>query len=50
MGFGYDQINYFDLARDLDLVSFDLYPRTQWSFQAEVDPTWLRWRTTRCGD
>jgi beta-galactosidase len=29
MGFGYDQINYFDLARGLDLVSWDNYPRMQ---------------------
>lgn len=31
MGFGYDQINYFDLAAELDLVSWDSYPRLQWS-------------------
>lgn len=31
MGFGYDQINYYDLATDLDLVSWDSYPRLQWS-------------------
>jgi beta-galactosidase len=39
MGFGYDRINYFDLARDLDFVSWDNYPRTQWSMQTEVDPS-----------
>jgi beta-galactosidase len=39
MGFGYDRINYFDLARDLDFVSWDNYPRTQWSMQADVDPS-----------
>jgi beta-galactosidase len=39
MGFGYDSINYFDLARDLDFVSWDNYPRTQWSMQADVDPS-----------
>jgi len=39
MGFGYEQINYFDLARDLDFVAWDNYPRTQWSMQAEVDPS-----------
>jgi beta-galactosidase len=41
MGFGYDQINYFDLAKDLDHVSLDLYPRTQWSLPEDVDPSWL---------
>lgn len=39
MGFGYDRIDYFDLARDLDFVSWDNYPRTQWSMQADVDPS-----------
>jgi len=39
MGFGYDRIDYFDLARDLSFVSWDNYPRTQWSMQAEVDPS-----------
>ena len=39
MGFGYDNINYFDLARDLDVVSWDNYPRTQWNMQADVDPS-----------
>jgi beta-galactosidase len=27
MGFGYDKINYFDLARPLDFVAWDNYPR-----------------------
>jgi beta-galactosidase len=39
MGFGYDRINYYDLARNLDFVSWDNYPRTQWSMRAEVDPS-----------
>ncbi len=39
MGFKYDQINYFDLARDLDFVSWDSYPRMQWTFAKEVDPS-----------
>ena len=29
MGFGYDRINYFDLARSLDFVSWDTYQRTR---------------------
>jgi len=37
MGFGYDHINYFDLARDLDLVAWDNYPRGYWDMQADVD-------------
>lgn len=39
MGFKYDRLNYFDLARALDFVSWDNYPRTQWSMQARVDPS-----------
>jgi beta-galactosidase len=31
MGFGYDQVNAYNLARDLDLVSWDNYPRSQWT-------------------
>jgi beta-galactosidase len=38
MGFKYDRINYFDLARNIEFVSWDNYPRTQWGMQAEVDP------------
>jgi beta-galactosidase len=40
MGFGYEQLNYFDLAHDLDLVSWDNYPRSQWngSMAEQVDP------------
>ena len=29
MGFGYEQLNYFDLARSLDIVAWDNYPRFQ---------------------
>lgn len=39
MGFKYDRINYFDLARPLDVVAWDNYPRTQWAMQARVDPS-----------
>jgi beta-galactosidase len=40
MGFGFEQLNAFDLARDLDLVAWDNYPRSQWngSLAASVDP------------
>jgi len=38
MGFGYDRINYFDLAQSLDFVAWDNYPCTQWSAQGQVDP------------
>jgi len=34
MGFGYPNLNYFDLARDLDWVSWDNYPR----LRGEPDP------------
>jgi beta-galactosidase len=37
MGFGFDQINYFDLARPLDLVAWDNYPRTCWYLNQGVD-------------
>jgi beta-galactosidase len=41
MGFKYDRINYFDLARDLDFVAWDNYRRMQWTIDdgAEVDPS-----------
>ena len=39
MGFGYDRINYFDLARNLDLVAWDNYPRSQWSIEEGVEPS-----------
>jgi beta-galactosidase len=39
MGFKYDRINYFDLARSLDFVALNHYQRMQWDMQAEVDPS-----------
>jgi len=39
MGFGYDQIDYFDMARDLDFVAWDNYPRGFWDMRADVDPS-----------
>jgi len=39
MGFGFDRVNYFDLARGLDLVSWDNYPCTQWGTEAARDPS-----------
>jgi beta-galactosidase len=38
MGFKFDLINYFDLARDLDFVAWDNYQRMQWRMAMEVDP------------
>ena len=38
MGFGYNQLNYYDNAADLDIVSWNNYIRMQWGMQAEVDP------------
>jgi len=38
MGFGYEGLNYYDLARPLDLVSWDNYPRGFWATAQEVDP------------
>jgi beta-galactosidase len=38
MGFGYDKIDYFDLAQDLDVVSWDNYQRNQFhGLQADAD-------------
>ena len=37
MGFGYHQLNYFDLARDLDLVTWDNYPRGFWDIREGVN-------------
>ncbi len=37
MGFGFDQLNYFDLAKDLDLVTWDNYPRGFWDLKAQVN-------------
>jgi beta-galactosidase len=39
MGFGYDRLNYFDLARTLDFVSWDNYPRMQWTMERGLDPS-----------
>lgn len=39
MGFGYETLNYFDLARGLDLVAWDNYPRGFWNIRTEVDPS-----------
>jgi beta-galactosidase len=39
MGFRYELIDYFDLARDLDLVSWDNYPRGFWNIAEDVDPS-----------
>jgi beta-galactosidase len=39
MGFGYDRLNYFDLARTLDFVAWDNYPRGFWNMQSTVDPS-----------
>jgi len=41
MGFRYPLIDYFDLAADLDLVSWDNYPRGFWDIAADVDPSAL---------
>jgi beta-galactosidase len=38
MGFNYDNLNYFDLARDLDFVTWDNYRRMQWTFTPQVQP------------
>lgn len=38
MGFSYDKIDYFDLARDIDIVSWDNYQRNQFhGLQEEAD-------------
>jgi beta-galactosidase len=39
MGFKYDKINYYDLARDLDFVSWDNYQRMQWTMGEGVEPS-----------
>ena len=38
MGFGFEQLNYFDLARDLDLVAWDNYQRHQWNMDEPPNP------------
>ncbi len=37
MSFGFDQINYYDLAKPLDFVTWDNYPRTGWNVAKEAD-------------
>ena len=39
MGFGYDRIDYYDLAQNLDFVAWDNYPRGYWDTRAQVDPS-----------
>jgi beta-galactosidase len=39
MGFGYNKINYFDLAKPLEFVSWDNYVRVFWDMKAEIDPS-----------
>ncbi|NIM93403.1 MAG: beta-galactosidase [Anaerolineales bacterium] len=39
MGFGFDQLNYYDNAEDLDFVSWDNYKRMQWDMNAAIDPS-----------
>ncbi|HYN87504.1 MAG TPA: beta-galactosidase, partial [Ardenticatenaceae bacterium] len=39
MGFGFGQLNYYDLAAPLDFVAWDIYPRMQWTMAREVDPS-----------
>ena len=41
MGFRFDQINYYDLAKPLDFVSWDNYPRTGWHLAKEADHAYL---------
>ncbi|MCD6291142.1 MAG: beta-galactosidase [Anaerolineae bacterium] len=36
MGLHYDRINYFDLAKPLDFVSWDNYPRLAWRLEMNV--------------
>jgi beta-galactosidase len=38
MGFKFNQLNYYDNSADLDFVSWDNYPRTQWDMHSKVDP------------
>lgn len=38
MGFGYDQLNYYDNTADLDFVSWDNYLRMQWDMRSIIDP------------
>ena len=38
MGFGYNQVDYYQNSADLDFVSWDNYLRHQWDIAAEIDP------------
>ncbi len=38
MGFGYDKLNYFDLAKPLDFVTWDNYPRGFWRSDGKMSP------------
>jgi beta-galactosidase len=38
MGFAYPNINYFDLAKSLDLVTWDNYPRGFWITTPDIHP------------
>jgi beta-galactosidase len=38
MGFHHSEIDYFDLARTLDVVAWDNYVRTSWNLDQEVRP------------
>jgi beta-galactosidase len=40
MGFKYNQLDYYDNSADLDFVSWDNYPRTQWDMHSALDPAW----------
>jgi beta-galactosidase len=39
MGFGYNQLDYYQNSADLDFVSWDNYLRHQWDMTAGVDPS-----------
>lgn len=41
MSFDFDQINYYDLAKPLDFVSWDNYPRAGWHLAKEADHAYL---------
>ncbi|MDO9086911.1 MAG: beta-galactosidase [Anaerolineaceae bacterium] len=38
MGFGYNQLNYYDNTADLDVVTWDNYLRMQWDMRSYIDP------------
>jgi beta-galactosidase len=41
MSFGFDQIDYYNLAKPLDFISWDNYPRTGWHLAQEADHAYL---------